>query len=414
MQVLVIGGGPAGMMAAGQAAAHGASVTLLEKNDRLGRKLALTGKGRGNLTNTADLEDFIAQYPGNGAFLYGPLYRFTNDDVCRFFHSLGVPTVEERGGRVFPASQQAKDLVAALEKFCLQAGVRILRGRRVTGLLAGEKGILGAACGSERLEAEAVILATGGASYPATGSTGDGYRLAAAVGHTIVPPRPALVPLLTKETWAHELAGLTLKNVTATLLADGRRLAEEFGEMLFTHDGVSGPIILTVSRQAAQAAERGQLTQIRLNLKPALAEEQLDARLQRDFAKYRRKQFKNSLHDLLPKRMIAPVVQLAQIPPELPVNQITKEQRRQLAAVLTGLTLTVTGTRPLAEAIVTAGGVATTEINPATMESKIIPGLFFAGEVIDVDGNTGGYNLQAAFSTGYVAGIFAAAKVLEA
>jgi predicted Rossmann fold flavoprotein len=410
MNVIVIGGGPAGMMAAGQAAAAGASVTLLERNDRLGKKLAITGKGRGNVTNDADIEEIVAQFPGNGTFLYGAFYRFTNDDVRTFFKDLGVPTVVERGGRVFPESQRASDLVDAMERFLVKTGVRIQKGRRVSKILTADGRVTGVAFGQEKLTADAVILATGGASYPATGSTGDGYRLAEQLAHTIVKPRPALVPLETEEKWVRELTGLALKNVEARVLVDGQTVAEEFGEMLFTHYGLSGPIILTVSREAANALTRGKKPQIELNLKPALTPEQLDARLLRDFEKLSRKQFKNSLDGLLPQKLIEPVIALAGIAPELPVNQVTKQQRQQLAEVLTKLTLTVSGMRPLSEAIVTAGGVSVKEIDPTTMESKLTFGLYFAGEVIDIDGNTGGYNLQAAFSTGFVAGFSAAQK----
>ncbi|EEG78249.1 BaiN/RdsA family NAD(P)/FAD-dependent oxidoreductase [Dethiobacter alkaliphilus] len=407
LKVLVVGGGPAGMMAAGQAAAAGASVTLLERNDRLGKKLAITGKGRGNVTNDADVEEIIAQFPGNGTFLYGPIYRFTNDDVRRFFAELGVPTVVERGGRVFPKSQKASDLVQAMERFLVKTGVRVQKGERVTRLSVAGGSVVGVKCGEKEITADAVILATGGASYPATGSTGDGYRLAEKAGHAVVKPRPALVPLEVAEKWVPELTGLALKNVSARVLVEGRLAAEEFGEMLFTHYGVSGPIILTLSREATGALNRGKKTQIQINLKPALTPQQLDARLVRDFDKYSRKQFKNSLDDLLPQKLIEPVVRLSGISGDVPVNQITKQQRIKLAETLTALTLNVTAMRPLREAIVTAGGVNVKEIDPATMESKLVKNLYFAGELIDVDGNTGGYNLQAAFSTGFVAGISA-------
>lgn len=399
------------MMAAGQAAACGASsVTLLERNDRLGKKLSITGKGRGNITNILDVGEMVGRFPGNGAFLYGALCRFSNEDLRRFFAGFGVDTVEDRGGRVFPASGKASDLVAALERFMVKSGVCVLKNRRVTGIIAKEGRAAGVACAGEKMEAEAVIAATGGASYPATGSTGDGYHWARELGHTVIRPRPALAPLETEERWVRELTGLALKNVTAQLLADGRIIAEEFGEMLFTHYGLSGPIILSLSRDAVSAMDRGQQTSVRLNLKPALTPKQLDDRLLRDFTKYSRKMFKNSLEDLLPQRLINAVVMLSGVAPDLPVNQISKAQRRQLLDVLTGLTLTVRGVRPLREAIVTAGGVSVREIDPATMESKILRGLYFAGEIIDVDGYTGGYNLQAAFSTGFAAGTSAVKK----
>lgn len=410
MRVVVVGGGPAGMMAAGQAAAAGASVTLLERNDRVGKKLAITGKGRGNVTNAADIGDFIEQFPGNGTFLYGAFYRFTNDDVRRFFLELGVPTVVERGGRVFPESQKASDLVVAMKRFMARHGVRVQYGRRVTAVRTEGGRVTGVSCGSETVAADAVILATGGASYPTTGSTGDGYALAQRLGHTVITPRPALVPLETAEPWAKELTGLSLKNVTARVSVDGKTVAEEFGEMLFTHFGLSGPIILTLSREAVRCLKQKKQPLIYINLKPALTAEQLDARLLRDFEKYARKQFKNSLDELLPQRLVEPVIALTGIAPELPVHQISKKQRTALLDVLTGLPLTVTGQRPLREAIVTAGGISVKETDPTTMESRLVAGLFFAGELLDIDGNTGGYNLQAAFSTGFLAGRSAAGQ----
>ncbi|NLN53258.1 MAG: NAD(P)/FAD-dependent oxidoreductase [Firmicutes bacterium] len=409
MHVVVIGGGPAGMMAAGQAALAGADVTLCEKNQRLGKKLAITGKGRGNVTNAAEIKELIQQYPGNGSFLYGPLYRFTNDDLRQFLLDLGVPTVVERGGRVFPQSQKAQDVVEALSRWLRKVGVKVLLGKQVTRLLVTERGMIeGVICAGEKLAADAVVLATGGASYPATGSTGDGYRLAQEVGHTIVTPRPALVPLETKESWVRELTGVALKNVTATLTVEGRVVAEEFGEMLFTHYGVSGPIILTISRAAVEALMKKKKPMLHLNLKPALTREQLDARLLRDFKKNIRKQFKNSLNDLLPQRLIETIIMLSGISPDLPVHQISKDQREALLTTLTDLRLQIKSPRSLREAIVTAGGVAVKEIHPTNMASKLVGGLYFAGEVIDIDGNTGGYNLQAAFSTGFVAGLSAA------
>ncbi|MBT9141887.1 MAG: hypothetical protein DDT29_00280 [Dehalococcoidia bacterium] len=398
------------MMAAGQAAAAGASVTLLERNERLGKKLAITGKGRGNVTNAADIGDFIQQFPGNGSFLYAAFYRFTNEDVRNFFLEQGVPTAVERGGRVFPQSQRAADLVEAMKRFLNLKNVRVQLARRVTAILTSENRVSGISCGDEQIPADAVVLATGGASYPATGSSGDGYLLAKKLGHTIISPRAALVPLETAEAWGRELVGLSLKNVTARVKVNGKIIAEEFGEMLFTHYGLSGPIILTLSRVVVRALEQKQQPSVLINLKAALTQEQLDARLLRDFEKYARKQFKNSLVDLLPQRLIVPVMALAGIPPELPVHQVSKTQRTALLEVLTCLPLTVTGKRPLREAIVTAGGVSLKEVNPATMGSKLIEGLYFAGELLDVDGNTGGYNLQAAFSTGFLAGSSVAGK----
>lgn len=408
VEAIVVGGGPAGMMAAGQAALAGATVTLLERNERLGKKLSITGKGRGNLTNTAGMEDFIACFGENGPFLYGALSRFNNDDLRRFFHGLGVPTIVERGGRVFPESQKASDLTAAMVRFMCRAGVRIIKGHRVTGILTDQGKVSGVTVDGKNFRAGAVVLCTGGASYPATGSTGDGYALAAALGHTVIPPRPALVPLETEEPWARKLAGLSLKNVAVQLLVEGKILQEEFGEMLFTHFGLSGPVVLTLSRRVVQALDRGLRPRLQINLKPALTREQLDDRVLRDFAGSSRRKFVNSLGGLLPRRLIEPVVELSGIEPDRPVHQISRLQRQKLLETLTRLTLTVKGVRPLAEAIVTAGGVSTAEINPTTMASRLVRGLFFAGEVIDVDGGTGGYNLQAAFSTGRLAGLSAA------
>jgi predicted Rossmann fold flavoprotein len=405
MRVIVIGGGPAGMMAAGQAAAGGAEVILMERNKRLGKKLAITGKGRGNLTNSAPIDEFIDQFGKNGSFLYGPLYRFSNDDLCSFFHTMAVPTVTERGGRIFPESQKASDLVEAMERFLQHSGVRVHLDRRVTDILVENGQVAGVKGGGITERADAVVLATGGASYPATGSTGDGYRLAAKLGHTIVPVQPALVPLETKETWVRDATGLSLRNVEVSLSVGGKTKASEFGEMLFTHYGVSGPAILTLSREATKILAQGKQPVLHINLKPALSPEQLDARLVRDFDKYSRKQFKNSLTDLLPAKLVDPVIRLSAIDPELSVNQLTREQRRTLAGVLTGLELHIKSSRPLSEAIVTEGGVSILEIDPSTMESRLCGGLFFAGELIDIAGNTGGYNLQAAFSTGYLAGI---------
>ncbi len=410
MRVVVVGGGPAGMMAAGQAARAGADVLLLERNMRLGKKLAITGKGRGNLTNSADISDFIPQYGEGGTFLYGPLHRFSNDDLRCFFHNLGVHTVVERGGRVFPQTQKADDLVHGLERFLYNSGVRVTCGQRVTAITADGGSVRAVLCGHSSFAADKVVLATGGASYPATGSTGDGYKMAAALGHKIVPTRPALVPLETQETWVRAATGLSLRNVEVTLFVDGKPAASEFGEMLFTHYGVSGPVILTLSRAAAAALGQGKRTQLQINLKPALSAEQLDARLVRDFEKYSRKQFKNSLDELLPAKLIAPVIELCGIDASLPVHQVSREERQRLAQAISGLTLTVKKTRPLAEAIVTAGGVSTREIDPKTLESRLVKGLHFAGEIMDIAGNTGGYNLQAAFSTGYLAGLCAAKK----
>jgi predicted Rossmann fold flavoprotein len=415
-KVLVIGGGAAGLMAAASAAENGAAVTLLEKMAAPGRKLLITGKGRCNVTNVADVKTIIDNIPGNGAFLYSALHAFSNRDLMAWLEDRGVPLKTERGGRVFPVSDKAGDVVAAFVRALAALDVNVVIGQAVKRITLREGRVSGAVTADGReWPADAVILATGGASYPGTGSSGDGYRMAADLGHAITPLRPSLVPLEVAEDWVGDLQGLALKNVAVTAVAGGRTLAEEFGELLFTHFGLSGPVILSLSNPVAAALHRdpGGEVLVVINLKPALSAETLDKRLQRDFAKFARKQFKNSLGDLLPARLTAVITDLSHIDPDKPVHQVTREERARLAALLQQFTLTVTGTRPLAEAIVTAGGVRTKELNPATMASRLIPGLYLAGEVIDVDGYTGGFNLQAAFSTGCVAGRAAAADKVE-
>ena len=438
--VIVVGGGPAGLMAAGAAAEAGVRVVLLEKMPRLGRKLLLTGKGRCNLTNTVPMPDFIENYPRNGSFLYGALSIFNNEALLAFFTSQGMPTKVERGGRVFPASDRSVDVLRALERYVKTNGVEIeigqsVQGIRVEKVSSGETQVQGVITDRREYWGKAVIIATGGLSYPATGSTGDGYQWAQQLGHTVVRPRPGLVPLEIQENWVKDVQGLTLKNVRVTAwfgnpgAPKARCIGEEFGEMLFTHFGVSGPIILSLSSSIAPLLpqtmpnkslapgkvtnEIGAKIHLCLNLKPALTMEQLDQRLQRDLTTYARKQFKNALGDLLPRALIPIIVSLSKIPAEKYVHQITREERHQLLTLLTDLRLTVTNTRPLAEAIVTTGGVSVKEIDPRTMASRRVNGLYFAGEVIDIDGYTGGFNLQAAFSTGYVAGK-AAAKAIQA
>lgn len=410
-RVIVIGGGAAGTMAAGQAASRGAEVTLLEKMKRLGSKIAISGKGRCNVTNAGDIADFVQYYPGNGKFLYAALKEFDNQALINFLERYGVRTKVERGGRVFPEADDSEEIVKALQKFLKETGVKIILDQAVKEVIVDEqKQVAGVkmAQSEEILRADAVIVATGGASYPGTGSTGDGYSIGEKVGHPIISPLPALVPLRTLELWPKELQGLTLKNVEAAIWVDGKRKAKEFGEMLFTHFGISGPIILTLSRIASQALKDKQNVEIKINLKPALSFEQLDLRLQRDFAKYHNKQFKNSLDDLLPKSMIPVIVTLSGIPAEKAINTVTKEERRRLGHLLQELSLTVTKTLGMGVAIVTSGGIDVKQINPATMESRLIKGLYWAGEVLDIDGVTGGYNLQAAFSSGYKAGKAAA------
>lgn len=402
--VLIIGGGAAGLMAGISAAENGCKVTIFEKMRMPGKKMLITGKGRCNITNICELQELIANLPGNGRFLNSALRRFSNSDVIEFFNNHGLPTKVERGGRVFPVSDKAADVVETLVKVFKQAGGTLLTDSKVLGIILQD----GKACGVKTVNGsfygDKVILAAGGASYPGTGSDGSGAKIAAAAGHTIIALKPSLVPLESDNPYLEELQGLSLRNVKVTLLGNGKKLFEDFGEMLFTHYGVSGPLILSMSNTASAALDKGMELDLSIDLKPALSEEKLDVRIQRDFAQYSRKQLSNGLKDLLPHSMIAPVCDMAFLAEEKFINQISKEERRRLLHTLKNFTIPISGTRPLAEAIVTAGGVSVKEINPKTMESKLITGLYFAGEVMDVDGYTGGFNLQAAFSSGYAAG----------
>ncbi|WP_027340529.1 NAD(P)/FAD-dependent oxidoreductase [Halonatronum saccharophilum] len=402
--LIVVGGGPAGMMAAGVAAQRGKKVLLLEKNAQLGKKMLITGKGRCNLTNDCEIEDFIKNFPGNGKFLYSALYSFSNWQLMDFFSRLGVKTKVERGGRVFPVSDSAKDIVEALKSFIEKEGLEVRLKISIESLITeGEivKGVKDR--DGNAYKGAKVLIAVGGKSYPTTGSSGDGYSMAKEVGHNIEAIKAALVPLNTKEGWVKDLQGLQLKNVEASLIVDGKKETSQFGEMLFTHFGVSGPIILSISREVSYNLDKN--TYLSINLKPALSREQLDNRLQRDFEKYSRKQFKNSLNDLFPNKLIPVIIKLSSIDSEKEVHQITREEREELLNLMTDFRITITGTRGFREAIVTAGGVDVKEVNPSTMESKLVEGLYFAGEVLDIDAYTGGYNLQGAFSTGYLVGI---------
>jgi predicted Rossmann fold flavoprotein len=425
-EVIVIGAGPAGMLAAGRAALAGARTLLLEKMDRPGRKLQLTGKGRCNLTNTASIDEFIYHFERKGRFLRSSFSLFFNHDLLNFLQGLGIETRVERGGRVFPASEDALEIVEALIRWTTQAGVLLQTKTRVEGLLVEDGRVNGLTAlhmdpkvsrGSEpdlrHYRGKSVIIATGGASYPGTGSTGDGYALAESVGHEIIPIRPALVPLVTRGETAANLQGLDLRNVSVQLLIDGKIEAEAFGEMLFTHFGLSGPIILSISRHAVDGLRAHRVVQVSIDLKPALDEERLDARLLRDFDTHGKRQFRSILKGLLPQKMIPTCIAQVGIPGEKQANQISSEERKRLMTWLKDLRFDVVGHRSFRQAIITAGGVDLRQVDPRSMASRLIQGLYFAGEVLDLDADTGGYNLQAAFSTGWLAGSAAAAYALS-
>ena len=404
-KIVVIGAGAAGLLAAGKAAERGHEVILVEKNDRPGKKVLISGKGRCNITNNTDIEGLIENIPGNGNFLYSAFYSFSNTDLIDMLKENGLETKVERGGRVFPVSDNAKDVVDTLYRVITKNKVKVLLRSPVQEIKTTEGKVESVILKDGRqIECDSVILATGGASYPGTGSTGDGYKIAARLGHTIVELKPSLVPLMTNDQWVYELQGLSLKNISINFVnKKGKKMYSDFGEMLFTHFGVSGPVILSGSRHILDYDYRD--IKLAIDLKPALSEDKLDERIQRDFEEFSRKQYKNSLDDLLPKKMIPVIIKLSGILPEKFVNQITKEERKKLVKLLKNLELNITGPRPIEEAIITVGGISTEEINPSTMESKLIKGLFFAGEIIDVDGYTGGFNLTIAFSTGYLAGM---------
>ena len=399
-------------MAAICAAQGGAQVSLWERNGNIGKKLAITGKGRCNITNMTDVPELVKHMPGNGRFLYSAFSRFSADDTWEFFESLGLRLKVERGHRVFPDSDNAHEVVEILTRALAANNIRLHCGLRAKSLAIRDGRVCGVYDYPGHLEeAEAVIVATGGVTYPATGSTGDGYELARQAGHSIVAPSPSLVPLETEESWPASLAGLSLKNVEMSICSGGRILDKAFGEMLFTHFGISGPIVLSLSKTVTGQPRQGKGLTGLIDLKPALSEEQLDQRLQRNMQKFSRKHFINSLDELLPASLIPVFADLVGIEAHKPVNQITREERREMLYMLKGLPVTIKGPRPIDEAIVTSGGVRVQEIDPQTMASRIMPGLYFAGEVMDVDGYTGGYNLQAAWSSGYVAGSSAASAI---
>ncbi|HBI92907.1 MAG TPA: aminoacetone oxidase family FAD-binding enzyme [Terrisporobacter glycolicus] len=402
--VVVIGGGPAGMMAASTAADNGADVILLEKQHRLGRKLLITGKGRCNITNDCDVEELIENVPTNGKFLYSAFYTFTNYDVVTMFNSLGLATKTERGKRVFPESDKALDVVKALEKQIKDKKVKIILDAKVNKIIAKDNKIEKVIYNNnEVITCDSVILATGGMSYPLTGSTGDGYKFAKSLGHTIISPKPSLIGIEVQENFVKDLEKLSLRNVAITVInSKNKKIYDDFGELEFTKYGLDGPIIKSASCRMKDTSKENY--KINLDLKPALDEEKLDKRIIKDFTKYTNKNFENSLDDLLPKKLIPIIIELSEIPRHLKVNQISKKQRLNLVHLLKNLTFTVKRYRPIEEAIVTSGGIKVSEINSSTMESKIINNLFFAGEIIDVDAYTGGFNLQIAYSTAYLAG----------
>ncbi len=415
--IVVIGGGAAGMMAALQSAADGHAVILLEKNEKLGKKLFITGKGRCNITNACDVSDLFSNVVTNPKFLYSAFYGFSNNDVISFFESLGLKTKKERGNRVFPASDKSSDVIKVLERECLQRGVQIRLNTEVRDILIEEREIADSKDTEKKIKgvslkdgrqilADAVILAAGGISYPSTGSTGDGYRMAEHVGHTIIPVRPGLTGMLVKEDTASRLQGLTLKNCSVFITGDkkqNKHLFEGMGELLFTHYGVSGPLILTASSLAGSYMDDQEL-KLHIDLKPALSAEQLDKRILRDFAAAPNMDIKNALIHLLPKSMIPVMLSLCDIQEHEKVNHISRDQRGQLRDTCKDLVLTLAGLRPIEEAIITRGGIKISEVDPATMASKKVKGLYFAGEILDLDALTGGFNLQIAWSTGYVAG----------
>lgn len=405
--LIVIGAGAAGMMAAGTAGENCTDTILLERNDRPGRKVMITGKGRCNVSNNCDsVQQLISNVPGNGRFLFGAFSKFMPRDTVDFFESRGVLLKVERGNRIFPVSDKAVDIVDCLSGYA-KKNARIVKGRAKELIIenGAVKGVI--TDEGEKIFADKVIISTGGVSYPVTGSTGDGYELAKQAGHTVITPVPSLVPLEIHEGFCTDLMGLSLRNI-AVKVTDTKKnkcIYEDFGEMLFTHFGVSGPVILSASAHMREM-EKGRY-KISVDLKPALSEEQLDARILRDFSENTNKNFINALDSLLPKKLVPVVVKLSKIPMALKVNQVTKEQRANLVHLLKNFTVTVTDFRPVEEAIITSGGVSVKEINPSTMESKLVSGLYFAGEVIDVDAYTGGFNLQIAFSTGKLAGMSA-------
>ncbi len=402
-KILIVGGGAAGMFASVIAAQQGHDVEVFEKNEKLGKKLFITGKGRCNLTNACDMEELFDSICTNSKFLYSAFYGFTNQDTIQFFENAGLRMKVERGNRVFPSSDHSSDVIAALEKKMRENGVKVFLNTKVHHLLTEENRCVGIVLenGRER-KGDRVIVATGGLSYPSTGSTGDGYEFAKACGHEVTERMPSLVPFNVKEEWVRELQGLSLKNISIRIFEGKKKVYEDFGEMMFTHFGVTGPVILSASARIGKKLRRGKL-RMELDLKPALSEEQLDKRLIREFSQAQNRQFKNALGGLFPAKLIPVMIRLSEILPEKRIHEISKEERRHLLHKIKYLELTLTGLRDYNEAIITKGGIAVKEVNPTTMESKRVEGLYFIGEILDVDAVTGGFNLQIAWSTAYAA-----------
>ena len=404
-RIIVVGGGAAGMMAAVTAARKGKNVLLLEKNEKLGKKLFITGKGRCNITNSAEIDELFSAVVSNPKFLYSSFYSLTNDQVIEFFEELGVKTKVERGGRVFPESDHSSDVIRALEQELKRLGAEIRLRTEVKEILAEGDRAKGVRLSSgKKLNADAVIIATGGLSYPSTGSTGDGYRFARECGHKVTELSPALVPMEVEEWYAKELMGLSLRNIEIKITDGKKKLYEEFGEMLFTHYGVTGPVILSASSIVGKKLKEHPLT-LHIDLKPALTEEQLDKRVLREFEANHNRQFKNAADSLFPAKLKPVIVELSGIPEEKKVNEVTKEERLRFVRMIKDFSMTLTAMRGYNEAIITKGGVSVKEIDPGTMESRLVNRLYFAGEVLDLDAVTGGYNLQIAWSTGYLAGM---------
>ena len=403
-KVIVVGGGAAGMMACHAASLCGHQVTLLEKNEKLGKKIYITGKGRCNLTNASDMEVIFANVMSNKKFLYSAFYTFDNNQVIDLFETNGMATKTERGNRVFPVSDHSSDVIATMARILKNDGVDVKLNTTVDRLIIKDNKACGVVVNKKEIYADNVIVCTGGLSYPSTGSTGDGYRFAETAGHTVVECTPALVPFNIREEWVKALQGLSLKNTAITIYDKDKKLYSDFGEMLFTHFGVSGPMILSASGNIKADKFKNPLKLI-IDLKPAMSEEQLDKRILRDFDENKNKQFRNSINKLLPSKLVPIIIELSGIAPDKKVNEISKEERLGFVHLLKNLTMTINGLRGWNEAIITKGGICVKNINPSTMESKLVSNLFFAGEVLDLDAMTGGYNLQIAWSTGYLAGL---------